>query len=135
LIQIKDVAQGSNDGNDMKRLVMLEPRRKRALGDTSAIWALASLAQLMEARTNLDLALITVARTPFGLSTCSRLDKDHQKVAAAFEVKHLTSSYSGIVRMLDLARSANDLHASAGLYLVAPDARESDVSATATTGL
>jgi type II restriction enzyme len=57
------------------------------------------------------------------------LDKDHQKVAAAFEVEHSTSIYSGIVRMLDLALSANDLHARAGLYLVAPDAREADVRA------
>lgn len=57
------------------------------------------------------------------------LETDQGKVAAAFEVEHSTSIYSGIVRMLDLAFSANDLHAAAGLYLVAPDARESDVRA------
>jgi type II restriction enzyme len=45
-------------------------------------------------------------------------------VAAAFEVEHSTSIYSGIVRMLDLALSGGDLHATAGLFLVAPDARE-----------
>jgi len=49
-------------------------------------------------------------------------------VAAAFEVEHTTSIYSGIVRMLDLAMSVE--HASMSqLYLVAPDARREDVRA------
>lgn len=49
-------------------------------------------------------------------------------VAAAFEVEHTTSIYSGIVRMLDLAMSVP--HASMSeLYLVAPDARREDVRA------
>lgn len=48
------------------------------------------------------------------------------RVAAAFEVEHTTSIYSGIVRMLDLALGlpAQPAHA---LFLVAPDAREGDV--------
>ncbi len=48
------------------------------------------------------------------------------RVAAAFEVEHTTSIYSGIVRMLDLALGlpAQPAHA---LFLVAPDARERDV--------
>lgn len=50
-------------------------------------------------------------------------------VVAAFEVEHSTSIYSAIVRMLDLALSGSDLHAPAGLFLVAPDAREADVQA------
>jgi type II restriction enzyme len=49
-------------------------------------------------------------------------------VAAAFEVEHTTSIYSGIVRMLDLALGAPE-RAAVGLYLVAPDAREGDVRA------
>lgn len=57
------------------------------------------------------------------------LDQGAATVAAAFEVEHSTSIYSGIVRMLDLALSGSDLHASAGLYLVAPDAREAEVRA------
>ncbi|MBN8812354.1 MULTISPECIES: type II restriction endonuclease [unclassified Sphingomonas] len=57
------------------------------------------------------------------------LDRTHAGVAAAFEVEHSTSIYSGIVRMLDLALSGSDLHAAAGLFLVAPDAREADVRA------
>jgi len=48
------------------------------------------------------------------------------RVAAAFEVEHTTSIYSGIVRMLDLALGlpAQPPHA---LFLVAPDARQDDV--------
>lgn len=57
------------------------------------------------------------------------LEKAGDRVAAAFEVEHSTSIYSGIVRMLDLALSGSDLHAAAGLFLVAPDAREADVRA------
>jgi type II restriction enzyme len=54
---------------------------------------------------------------------CFGLNGAAISVAAAFEVEHSTSIYSGIVRMLDLALSG-DLHATAGLFLVAPDARE-----------
>lgn len=57
------------------------------------------------------------------------LDRDAPNVVAAYEVEHLTSIYSGIVRMLDLALSGSDLHAAAGLFLVAPDSREADVRA------
>lgn len=50
------------------------------------------------------------------------------RVAAAFEVEHSTSLYSGIVRMLDLA-----LGVPGGLntryFLVAPDRREADARA------
>jgi len=54
--------------------------------------------------------------------------RDGGRVAAAFEVEHTTSIYSGIVRLLDLALS--DLDAPVrGLFLVAPDAREDDVRA------
>jgi type II restriction enzyme len=44
-------------------------------------------------------------------------------VAAAFEVEHTTSIYSGIVRMLDLALG----QAGQSLFLVASDARKADV--------
>lgn len=57
------------------------------------------------------------------------LEKDTPRVAAAFEVEHSTSIYSGIVRMLDLALSGGGFHAAAGLFLVAPDDREKDVRA------
>ncbi|TIX93115.1 type II restriction endonuclease [Rhizobium sp. P44RR-XXIV] len=57
------------------------------------------------------------------------LERDQDKVTAAFEVEHSTSIYSGVVRMLDLALSTGDLHTTAGLFLVAPDAREADVRA------
>ena len=57
------------------------------------------------------------------------LERGAANVVAAFEVEHSTSIYSGIVRMLDLALSGGELHSSAGLFLVAPDARETDVRA------
>lgn len=50
------------------------------------------------------------------------------RVAAAFEVEHTTSIYSGIVRMLDLALGAPQ-GCPGGLFLVAPEAREADVRA------
>lgn len=48
------------------------------------------------------------------------------QVAAAFEVEHTTSIYSGILRLLDLATGVShrtDLQ----MFLVAPDSRENDV--------
>ncbi len=56
------------------------------------------------------------------------LEREAQRVVAAFEVEHTTSIYSGIVRLLDLALGAPE-QAVRGLYLVAPDAREKDVRA------
>jgi len=50
------------------------------------------------------------------------------RVAAAFEVEHTTSIYSGIVRMLDLALGFPHPESS-GLFLVAPDEREDEVRA------
>jgi type II restriction enzyme len=54
------------------------------------------------------------------------------QVAAAFEVEHTTSIYSGIVRLLDLALGHGgevNRPVVAGLFLVAPDEREEDVRA------
>lgn len=48
-------------------------------------------------------------------------------VAAAFEVEHSTSIYSGIVRMLDLALGAGFGHKTS-LFLVAPDDRRQEVA-------
>jgi type II restriction enzyme len=56
------------------------------------------------------------------------LERDGTGVAAAFEVEHTTSIYSGIVRLLDLALSAPDVSPT-GLFLVAPDDREEQVRA------
>ena len=57
------------------------------------------------------------------------LRTDSDRVAAAFEVEHSTSIYSGIVRMLDLALGHADPHAEGGLFLVAPETREAEVRA------
>jgi type II restriction enzyme len=56
------------------------------------------------------------------------IDPQAHTVAAAFEVEHTTSIYSGIVRMLDLALDAAS-GIVRGLYIVAPDDREQDVRA------
>lgn len=56
------------------------------------------------------------------------LDVGTGQIAAAFEVEHTTSIYSGIVRLLDLALGVGNgrsLH----MFLVAPDSRENDVRA------
>jgi len=50
------------------------------------------------------------------------------RVAAAFEVEHTTSIYSGIIRLLDLALGAA-AESARGLFLVAPDDREEEVRA------
>lgn len=50
------------------------------------------------------------------------------RIAAAFEVEHSTSIYSGIVRMLDLALGSAINH-DTRYFLVAPDRREADVRA------
>ena len=56
------------------------------------------------------------------------LERGADRVAAAFEVEHTTSIYSGVIRMLDLALGAPG-QATRGLFLVAPDDREEDVRA------
>jgi len=56
------------------------------------------------------------------------LNTDSPAVAAAFEVEHSTSIYSGIMRMLDLALGAGG-ESVRGLFLVAPDSREEEVRA------
>ena len=53
------------------------------------------------------------------------IDRTSQDVAAAFEVEHSTSIYSGIVRMLDLV--LGPVQRLSQLFLVAPDNREDDV--------
>lgn len=56
------------------------------------------------------------------------LERGQPRVAAAFEVEHTTSIYSGIIRLLDLALGAPG-QATRGLFLVAPDDREDEVRA------
>ena len=56
------------------------------------------------------------------------LERGGNQVAAAFEVEHTTSIYSGIVGLLDLALGGGD-QATRGLFLVAPDDREDEVRA------
>ncbi len=55
------------------------------------------------------------------------LNRATRDIAAAFEVEHTTSIYSGILRLFDLARSSSGQVPS--LYLVAHDKREPDIRA------
>jgi type II restriction enzyme len=55
------------------------------------------------------------------------LDRDGHRVAAAFEVEHSTSIYSGIVRMLDLVLGSA-VASETILFLVAPDDRREEVA-------
>lgn len=68
------------------------------------------------------------AADAIGLIDVLWLERAGGRVAAAFEVEHTTSIYSGIVRMLDLALSTDRKIVSA-MYLVAPDSREDEVRA------
>ncbi|NMF89882.1 type II restriction endonuclease [Aromatoleum petrolei] len=54
------------------------------------------------------------------------ISREEPRVAAAFEVEHSTSIYSGIVRMLDLALGT-ELASRSPLFLVAPDNRRHEV--------
>ncbi|PNG48956.1 MULTISPECIES: type II restriction endonuclease [unclassified Variovorax] len=54
------------------------------------------------------------------------VEANGSKVAAAFEVEHSTSIYSGIVRMLDLALGT-EVGTNSAMFLVAPDNRRDDV--------
>jgi type II restriction enzyme len=56
------------------------------------------------------------------------LEAGTDRVAAAFEVEHSTSIYSGIVRLLDLALGSPS-HLASAYFLVAPDDREAEVRA------
>ena len=55
------------------------------------------------------------------------VDRTTHAVAAAFEVEHSTSIYSGIVRMLDLALGT-EVGRNSTLFLVAPDERRDEVA-------
>ena len=62
------------------------------------------------------------------MNPCALWLDDAGAVAAAFEVEHSTSIYSGIVRLLDLALGGGS-RATRELFLVAPDDREDEVRA------
>ena len=55
------------------------------------------------------------------------LGRDSGRVVCAFEFEKSTSIYSGILRLVDLAKSVAD--PSVHFYLVAPDAREREIQA------
>lgn len=63
-----------------------------------------------------------------GLIDVLWIERGSGHAAAAFEVEHTTSIYSGIVRMLDLAFGI-EADAARNYFLVAPEDREADVRA------
>ena len=73
-------------------------------------------------------AISVTTKAPLTLSARNWTLSPTLKFAAAFEVEHSTSIYSGIVRMLDLALSV-ERDTSMTLFLVAPDARRDEVQA------
>ncbi|NJD01130.1 MAG: hypothetical protein FIA99_00680 [Ruminiclostridium sp.] len=53
--------------------------------------------------------------------------KDNRKIECAFEIEKSTSIYSGILRLVDLASSLENLHYN--FFLVAPNSREKEIIA------
>ena len=78
--------------------------------------------------TELPAALTAAGAESVRLIDVIWLERNTGRAAAAFEIEHTTTIYSGIVRLLDLALGSAD-RAAHGLFLVAPDAREADVRA------
>lgn len=74
-----------------------------------------------------DLGLADETAQTIGLIDVLWLDAATGEVVCAFEVEKSTSIYSGILRLVDLAKSMGDrpVH----FYLVAPDSREKEIQA------
>ena len=97
-----------------------------ATNDRGRVWEGATLAsQTLERLPNLGLS-DDVAQT-VSLIDVLWLANGLPDVVAAFEVEKSTSIYSGILRLVDLARSIPSR--GAHLYLVAPDRREREIQA------
>lgn len=62
-----------------------------------------------------------------GLIDVLWLDAEKKEIVCAFEVEKSTSIYSGILRLIDLAKSMGE--AALNFYLVAPDGREKEIQA------
>lgn len=74
-----------------------------------------------------SLAMSEEVRQTVALIDVIWLDKSGQSIVCAFEVEKSTSIYSGILRLVDLARSVgNEI---LNLFLVAPDRREREIQA------
>jgi type II restriction enzyme len=74
-----------------------------------------------------SLAMSEEVRQTVALIDVIWLDKSGRSIVCAFEVEKSTSIYSGILRLVDLARSVgNEI---LNLFLVAPDRREREIQA------
>jgi type II restriction enzyme len=74
-----------------------------------------------------DLGLPVETAQTIALIDVLWLSPDSRQIVCAFEVEKSTSIYSGILRLVDLAKSVGD--PSLNFYLVAPDAREKEIQA------
>lgn len=98
--------------------VAANDRNKRFAGDSFTALAMSSLPSLGLPE--------DVAQT-VGLIDVLWLAPTQDHIVCAFEVEKSTSTYSGMLRLLDLASSIDDKEMQ--LFLVAPDAREKEVLA------
>lgn len=131
----REVEEDLREENEHLKIQALLTRVGRALGydvhvaanDRGRVWEGVPLAsQTLERLPDLGLA-DEVAQT-VSLIDVLWLEKGAPVVVAAFEVEKSTSIYSGILRLVDLARSLPGGQAT-HLYLAAPDGREREIQA------
>ena len=129
-----EVEADRGEENDHLRMQYLLTKAGRALGcrvhvatnDRGRVWEGIPLSALA-VESLPPLGLPPEVEQTVGLIDVLWLDADGGRVVCAFEVEKSTSIYSGILRLLDLHRSAAVRPDQ--LYLVAPDAREREIQA------
>lgn len=130
----QEIEADRGEENDHLQMQFLLARAGRALGcrvhvaanDRGRVWDGVPLASLALAELP-PLGLPAEVEQTVGLIDVLWLDPAAPRVVSAFEVEKSTSIYSGILRLLDLHRSA--AARPDRLYLVAPDAREKEIQA------
>lgn len=130
----QEIEADRNEENDHLRMQFLLAKAGRALGcrihvaanDRGRVFDGIPLSSLALAELP-PLGLPPEVEQTVGLIDVLWLDPTGARVVSAFEVEKSTSIYSGILRLLDLHRSA--AARPDRLYLVAPDAREKEIQA------
>ncbi|MBX9578816.1 MAG: hypothetical protein K2X87_00775 [Gemmataceae bacterium] len=130
----QEVEEDRREENDHLRVQAALARVGRALkydvhvaaNDRGRVWDGTPLAAMTVGRLP-DLGLPDEVAQTVSLIDVLWLTPGAGQVVAAFEVEKSTSIYSGILRLVDLARSVPDQ--ATHLYLVAPDGREREIQA------
>ncbi|MBA4190971.1 MAG: hypothetical protein C0467_23545 [Planctomycetaceae bacterium] len=130
----QEIEADRGEENDHLRMQYLLAKTGRALGypvhvaanDRTRVWEGVPLASLAVGSLP-PLGLPPEVEQTVGLIDVLWLDPAAERVVCAFEVEKSTSIYSGILRLLDLHRSAAARPDQ--LYLVAPDRREREIQA------